>query len=74
LRKWSTISSQNKPTFVVNMMEPQNPIAQMTVITFLRESPNLSRIAEVNASIIEIDDDIPAMISSRKNKKPNARP
>jgi len=51
------MSSQSSPAWVVKTTEPKKPSIETAVIRGFLLRPNLSTIAEVNASIIDIDDD-----------------
>ncbi len=55
-------------------MEPRNPSIETALMKYFLLRPNLSTIAEVNASIIDIDDDNPATTKQRKNIAPKRFP
>ncbi len=59
---------------MVNIIDPANPTRHTVVATGFLLKPNLSTIADVNASIIEIEDDKPATTRHRKNIAPNRLP
>jgi len=68
------MSSQSSPAWVVKTIEPRKPSIETAVIRGFLLRPNLSTIAEVNASIIDIDDDSPATTRQRKNMAPKRFP
>lgn len=68
------MSNQKRPAWVVNMREPSTPMAEtMLTVAFLPMS-NLSTTAETKASIMEMEEEIPAITRHRKNMAPNMGP
>jgi len=58
------------PQYVAKVALPIKPTMDMMPVSFLREILNLSKAAVLNASSIEILEEIPAINKQKKNKNP----